>query len=212
VGHTLCAIVGVCITKLFALSSDYDGIEWVAGAVATGVASSVMLMTNTIHPPGGATALLAATEPVIRDMGWWFIPLVLLATVLMLGVALLVNNIQRRYPAYWWTAADVGRKQKPDIEHADAGAKVQKEQQLAHTESMDCIMIGLDDVVLPPGFGLGPEQEGVLEILRDQLREWSESRRRHGGGGGDGLAKPVKAASRSGSESEGTAWDGREPP
>jgi len=168
-----------------------------------------MLMTNTIHPPGGATALLAATEPAIRDMGWWFIPLVLLAAVLMLGVALVVNNIQRRYPAYWWTPADVGRKQKPDIEHAATKTETRKEPQMAHTESTDCIVIGLDDILLPPGFGLGPEQEGVLEILRDRLREWSES----GGGKGDGgLAKPVKAVSRSGSDSEGTAWDGRDPP
>ena len=52
----------------------------------------------------GATALLPAISQEIRDLGWYFIPLVLLSSALAFGVALLSNNIQRRYPTFWFTA------------------------------------------------------------------------------------------------------------
>jgi len=109
-GHTLSAIVGVCISKLFQLDprffADYG---WVAGAVACACASLVMSWTNTIHPPGGATAVLACTEAQIVRLGWWFIALVLLASVLMTTVACLLNNVVRQYPMYWWTPEPTGR-------------------------------------------------------------------------------------------------------
>ena len=48
-----------------------------AGAVCCGVSSAVMLLTGTVHPPGGASAVLAATSPEITDMGWYFVGLVI---------------------------------------------------------------------------------------------------------------------------------------
>ena len=62
-GHTLAAIVGVALTKLFMLRGDYDDIRWIAGPFVCAASSAVMTMTNTVHPPGGATALLAAIDP-----------------------------------------------------------------------------------------------------------------------------------------------------
>lgn len=52
----------------------------------------------------GATALLPAISEEIRDLGWYFIPVVLLSSVLAFSVALLNNNIQRRYPTFWFKA------------------------------------------------------------------------------------------------------------
>jgi len=51
----------------------------------------------------GATALLAAVSPDIRNIGWLYVPVVLLASSIALVIALICNNMQRRYPTYWWT-------------------------------------------------------------------------------------------------------------
>ncbi|KAJ3343166.1 hypothetical protein HDU93_009716 [Gonapodya sp. JEL0774] len=62
-----------------------------------------MQLTRTTHPPGGATALIATTGgPAIYRMGFMYVVTpVLLGTTLMLAVAVIVENIQRRYPVYW---------------------------------------------------------------------------------------------------------------
>lgn len=110
IGNTLAAICGVAIAKLFQHNSGFENIEWVSGAVGCAVASWVMSVTNTIHPPGGATAVLASTQVQVISMGWKFVPIVLLDSTLMVTVALLFNNVLRQYPMYWWTPATVGRK------------------------------------------------------------------------------------------------------
>ena len=60
-----------------------------------------MQVTGTTHPPAGATALLAAVEPEVYGLGWYFLPVVLLSSAMVLVAALLANNVQRRYPVYW---------------------------------------------------------------------------------------------------------------
>ncbi|KAJ9643333.1 uncharacterized protein PV06_09208 [Exophiala oligosperma] len=110
VGHFLSAVVAVGITKLFEhLPPDrFEELRWLAGALAVGAASAVMSLTKTVHPPAGATALLAATNVEIQELGWWLLPLVLLAAMLMLASALLLNNVfDRRFPVYWWTPVDL---------------------------------------------------------------------------------------------------------
>ncbi|KAJ3994490.1 hypothetical protein F5050DRAFT_1773890 [Lentinula boryana] len=62
-----------------------------------------MQMTTTTHPPAGATALLAAVSPEVYVMGWYYLPVVFLSSTLVLISALLVNNVQRRYPVFWFT-------------------------------------------------------------------------------------------------------------
>lgn len=75
-----------------------------------------MALTGTVHPPAGATALMAVLDPVVSELGWFlFLPL-LLGCFLMLGVALLVNNIQRRFPFYWWSPAETGMYWRGEIE------------------------------------------------------------------------------------------------
>ena len=45
-------------------------------------------------------ALLAVTISQIAEMGWWYIPMVLQASLIMLGWALVINNVGgRRYPS-----------------------------------------------------------------------------------------------------------------
>jgi CBS-domain-containing membrane protein len=64
-----------------------------------------MHLTATLHPPGGATALIAVIgSQKIHSLGYGyaFIP-ALSGALVLLAVALLVNNIphSRRYPQYW---------------------------------------------------------------------------------------------------------------
>lgn len=168
------AVVGVGITKLFKLRSDFDDLRWVAGAVTTAAASVVMGLTNTVHPPGGATALLAAVDPTVVAMGWFFVPLVLIGSLLMLGAALVINNIQRQFPMFWWTPRDVGRKKgPPDIEKTSEVPQESRERRLSRAVGLlreNSIVITPDRVVIPDGFMLGLEEKGILEVLRDRLR------------------------------------------
>lgn len=175
VGTILAATSGVAVSKLFMLRSDFESIRWIAGAASCGVASCLMTLTNSVHPPGGATALLAAVDPTVNDLGWMLIPLVLLATVLMLGVALLVNNIQRQYPIYWWSPNQVGWMEKDvevgsnqDIKRCSAEDTMKgiQREHLQHT-----VIIGLDHVVLPKDFKLGLEEVEAIDVIREWLRD-----------------------------------------
>jgi CBS-domain-containing membrane protein len=35
-------------------------------------------------------------------MGWYYLPVVLLCSTMVLVSATMVNNVQRRYPVFWW--------------------------------------------------------------------------------------------------------------
>ncbi|KAH8073381.1 HPP family-domain-containing protein [Cristinia sonorae] len=104
-GHFLSALMGVCITKLFETMTDkmhLEEVRWIAGCLSACVAIVVMQMTETTHPPAGATALLAAVNEPIYELGWYYLPIIILSSILMLVVALIINNIQRRYPVFWF--------------------------------------------------------------------------------------------------------------
>jgi CBS-domain-containing membrane protein len=63
-------------------------------------------MTRTLHPPGGATALLAVIGSTqIHRLGFLYVILpVGFGALLLLVVALFVNNLSRnrKYPEYWF--------------------------------------------------------------------------------------------------------------
>ncbi|KXN92838.1 hypothetical protein AN958_06415 [Leucoagaricus sp. SymC.cos] len=105
-GHFLGALTGVIITKLFQLlptEERFDELAWLAASLACATSIVVMQITGTTHPPAGATALLPATTKEIRDIGWYYLPVILLSSTLACAVALINNNIQRRYPVFWFT-------------------------------------------------------------------------------------------------------------
>jgi len=98
-GHIFSAIVGVTCYQLF------DSHIWIAAATAVATAIALMHATKTLHPPGGATALIAVIGSAkIHSLGYLYavVPAGLGATI-MLAVALVVNNIpsSRRYPEFW---------------------------------------------------------------------------------------------------------------
>jgi CBS-domain-containing membrane protein len=56
----------------------------------------------------GATGLNAAVQSNIVTMAWWYLPTVLASSLIMLGWAVIINNVgHRRYPVFWWKAGKV---------------------------------------------------------------------------------------------------------
>ena len=99
-GHFLSALVGVAAFKIF------QGQPVLAAATAVATAIAVMLATKTLHPPGGATALIAVIGgEKVHALGFLYalIPAAAGAAILLI-VALLFNNIpkNRRYPEFWF--------------------------------------------------------------------------------------------------------------
>lgn len=98
-GHILSAIVGVTAFQLF------GGEPWLAASIAVSTSIAFMHLTKTLHPPGGATALIAVIgSDGIHNLGYLYvlIPVALGASIMLL-IALIVNNIPktRRYPEFW---------------------------------------------------------------------------------------------------------------
>ena len=99
-GHIISAIVGVTIYKLL------HNQMWLAAAVAVATAIAIMHATRTLHPPGGATALIAVIgSPKVHNLGYLYAVIPAgLGAVIMLLIAVLINNIpaSRQYPEYWF--------------------------------------------------------------------------------------------------------------
>ncbi|KAL9003655.1 MAG: hypothetical protein Q9188_003478 [Gyalolechia gomerana] len=139
VGHFISAVVAVCITKLLGLLGPerFDELRWLAGSLSTAIAIIVMEITKTTHPPAGATALLAAVDRDVHRLSWYLLPVILLSSSVVLVTALLVNNIQRRFPVFWIepTAAAIT---EPSIEakHSDVEAKPTSQTHASRSSSL----------------------------------------------------------------------------
>jgi len=99
-GHVLSAIVGVSCALLLRLQPQ------LAAAMAVALSLLLMHLTRTIHPPGGATALIAVIgSDEIHEMSYMFVVTpIATGAAIMLVVAVLINNLSpyRRYPQYWF--------------------------------------------------------------------------------------------------------------
>lgn len=95
-GHLVCAIIGVTVHKLI------PNEVWLASALAVSLSIVAMQITKTLHPPGGATALIANIgSEKIKALGYVYVlnP-VLTGVMILFVVALIFNNISksRSYP------------------------------------------------------------------------------------------------------------------
>ena len=98
-GFMLSAFIGVTAYKLF--SHDL----WLASAIAVSTSIAIMQLAQMLHPPGGATALIAVIgSDNIHSLGYSyvFVPVGMGACIL-LCTAIVINNIpkNRNYPLYW---------------------------------------------------------------------------------------------------------------
>ncbi|TKY89570.1 hypothetical protein EX895_001355 [Sporisorium graminicola] len=106
-GNTISAVIGVAMEKAFA-DTRYSvdaiyGIDWAVAATSVAVAVFAMQIFGFTHPPGAAIALLAITDPKTHQLYWWLIPIVIINSLIVIGWALLINNVGgRRYPENWF--------------------------------------------------------------------------------------------------------------
>ncbi len=94
-GHLISGFIGVTVAALIPEPVT-------AAAVAVSLAIFVMYLTRCLHPPGGATALTVVVGgDAVHALGYQYLfTPVLLNLVVMLGWALLINNLlpNRYYP------------------------------------------------------------------------------------------------------------------
>lgn len=95
-GPVISAFIGVAIYKLL------PDIIWITAPLAVSLSIVMMQITKTLHPPGGATALIAVVgSEKIKALGFLYVlSPVLTGSLILLVVALVFNNItsHRKYP------------------------------------------------------------------------------------------------------------------
>lgn len=95
-GHVISAIIGVTVYKLL------PDILWLTAPLAVALSIVLMQITKSLHPPGGATALIAVIgSEKIKTLGYFYvISPVLSGSLILLIVALIFNNVtkHRKYP------------------------------------------------------------------------------------------------------------------
>lgn len=95
------AVIGVAIFTLL------GKIPVLASALSVSLSILAMHLSRTLHPPGGATALIAVLGgDNIHALGYRYVLCpILTGAVVLLVVALFVNNMsrdqKRHYPVYW---------------------------------------------------------------------------------------------------------------
>jgi CBS-domain-containing membrane protein len=97
-GHLISALIGVTVHKLV------PDIIWITAPLAVSLSIVLMQITKTLHPPGGATALIAIIgSDKIKDLGYLYvISPVLIGVMILLLTALIFNNMtsNRSYPSH----------------------------------------------------------------------------------------------------------------
>jgi CBS-domain-containing membrane protein len=97
-GHLVSAIAGIFVYHFITPEL------FPAAPLAVALAIALMQLTRTLHPPGGATALIAVIGPQsVHDLGWGYLVPVMAGITLLFLAALLVHNINERgsYPHHW---------------------------------------------------------------------------------------------------------------
>lgn len=95
-GHLISAIVGVTIYKCL------PDIIWLTAPLAVALSIVLMQITKTLHPPGGATALIAIIgSEKVKALGFLYVlSPVFTGSLILFVVAIIFNNMtpDRSYP------------------------------------------------------------------------------------------------------------------
>ncbi|WP_343618579.1 HPP family protein [Flavobacterium sp.] len=97
-GHLISAFIGVSVNKLV------PDIVYISAPLAVSLSIIFMQITKTLHPPGGATALIAVTGSAqIKALGYMYvISPVLIGVLILFLTTLIFNNMtsSRSYPSH----------------------------------------------------------------------------------------------------------------
>jgi CBS-domain-containing membrane protein len=91
-GHTLSTVTGLMIWSIFGKSLFIIIISLVIVLI-------LMSLTNTIHPPAAASALVA----INFETGWGYLIPIVIGAFLLVLISILYNNLfpKRQYPKHW---------------------------------------------------------------------------------------------------------------
>ncbi len=124
-GHFFSAVIGVTCQRWI---SD----PVIAAGVAVGLANGTMYYMRCIHPPGGASALLAVIGgPAIHALGYGYVfSLVMPNALIILAVAIAFNALfhWRRYPMALmeWRAGPPVKAKTDELKEADIAYALEK--------------------------------------------------------------------------------------
>ena len=171
ISQVFACVIGVGISKLFALNPNAQNYVDLGGALACALTVGVMVLTNTVHPPAGATSLLAVTNSQTAGLGWFLFPVMLLGIALMQAAALLINNIQRRFPLYWWTSHPLASPgQDVDANGREEGApSVPSNYEESLTDVPMKLVVERRDIMVPDGMYLSKEERQVLMQIAERI-------------------------------------------
>ncbi|KAI2793707.1 hypothetical protein POX_a00291 [Penicillium oxalicum] len=166
-------LMGIGISKLFALNPNAEQYTSLGGALACALTTAAMLLTETIHPPAGATALLAVTNKQMASLGWFLFPVMILGCILMQAVALLVNNIQRQFPLYWWTSHPLSKRQITDEEkegiRREPAPTIPDHYEESLTDVPRRIVVERGEIFVPEGMFLSTAEKEMLEKISERM-------------------------------------------
>lgn len=95
-GHLMSTLAGIITSNSFIN-------DWWSMTIAVVLATFLMIISKTLHPPGGATALVAHLGGYVHSAVSTLFP-VLVNSVLIILVAYIINHkiAARKYPTFWW--------------------------------------------------------------------------------------------------------------
>lgn len=167
-GQIISSIVGMGIAKLFGLSSNGRDHYWASGALSVAVSSVLMLICNCVHPPAGSSALLPSIDAQIRKMSWWYIPVQIISSLLMMMVALITGNLIRKYPMYWWHAGLPQHKAETNVDIKLEPVKSTNDG-LSFTPHSHTIGINCNQINIPTELELSTLEIEWLEVIQEKL-------------------------------------------
>ena len=140
--------------------------------------------------------MIIATQAEVTVLGWYYIPVIMLSAALSIAVALVTNNIQRRYPVYWIVPGEIPLSEKaskeakeikqdrkesenplppmapisPTLTPGDSQVSLGKVPTLVEHEN-NVVIVTAQDVFLPSFLELEDENLKVLEEIQRLIRE-----------------------------------------
>lgn len=91
-GHILTTIVGLLVLEMLGVQA------WTIG-LSVGLAVTLMLLTNTTHPPAGANPLIVMLGG--QDWGFLWTPVAIGAGAIILGGWVFHRSTGQKYPMRW---------------------------------------------------------------------------------------------------------------
>ncbi|CAH7673799.1 HPP family-domain-containing protein, partial [Phakopsora pachyrhizi] len=76
---------------------------WLAASLSLAITIVLQKLTRSLHPPGGATTVLGSINPGLVAIGFKYVGVVMAIACMVLGLAMIYENLVRRYPLYWFT-------------------------------------------------------------------------------------------------------------